>query len=624
MENITFIQNKTSPGKEIQQVEDIVIRFAGDSGDGMQLTGNRFAAASALFGNDIATLPDFPAEIRAPAGTIAGVSGFQVHLSSKKIYTPGDEVDVLVAMNPAALKANLSDLTKNGVVITNEDEFTEENWKKVGYTENPLQSPALRNYRLINIPISRLTQEALKDTGLLDKDIDRSKNMFVLGLLAYLFDRPLVYLEEWIERKFSNKAQIAEANQKALRAGYHYGEITELFPIQYKVPPVKLPPGIYRNVTGNEALSLGIIAAAELSGLKVFLGSYPITPASDILHELSRYKEYPIITFQAEDEIAAACAALGAAYGGNLALCTTSGPGFTLKQETINLAVMAELPIVIANIQRAGPSTGMPTKMEQADLLQALFGRHGESPLIVLAARSPADCFYKILQAFRLATKYMTPVIFLSDGFLANSSEPWRLPEKEELKPIEIHFRDNPENYQVYLRDENTLARFWVRPGTPNLEHRIGGLEKQHISGMVSYDGKNHETMVYLRQAKIEKAAHDIPPAVVEGREEAKTLLISWGSTYGAIKEASLRLEKEGILVAHLHLDYLNPLPKNTETILRKYSKIYVAELNTGMLAYHLQGKYAIKMHKINKVQGKPFKAQEIVEAIKQGEKNHD
>ncbi len=608
-----------SSEKKLIEIDEVTIRFAGDSGDGMQLTGTRFTTASALLGNDIATLPDYPAEIRAPAGTVPGVSGFQVHFSSHEIHTPGDTPDVLVAMNPAALKANLADLPQQAIIITNSDEYTAENFAKAGYTTNPLEDGSLRNYRVIPIPIGRMTAEALAETDLNDKEKDRSKNMFVLGLVCWLFDRPLEPTIRWIEEKFSGKERIIAANIQALKAGYHYGETAELFPVHFKVRKMQLPPGTYRNITGNEALALGMVAVTEITGLKLFLGSYPITPASDILHELAKYKNYNVRTFQAEDEIAAVAAAIGAAYSGNLGLTTTSGPGFSLKLEAINLAVMTELPLVIANIQRGGPSTGLPTKTEQADLLQAVFGRNGESPLVVLAAKSPADCFYKAIEAFRIATKFMTPVVLLSDGFIANSSEPWRLPSEEEIPHFTVNFRTEAEGFKPYLRDEETLARPWVKPGTPGLEHRIGGLEKQHITGMVSYDPENHETMVKLRAEKIRRVANDIPEIKVEGSGKADTLIIGWGGTYGTITDARNTLADEGIAIDQIHLEYLSPFPKNLKQVLENYKNIFVAELNLGQLAFLIQGKFAIKVKQINKVKGQPFKVGELVDAIRKG-----
>jgi 2-oxoglutarate ferredoxin oxidoreductase subunit alpha len=599
--------------KPVIEIDRVTIRFAGDSGDGMQLTGSQFGHTSAIFGNDISTLPDYPAEIRAPAGSIPGVSGFQINISSRDIRTPGDEPNVLVAMNPAALKVNLADLEKGGILLVNSDAFVELNLKKAGYTANPLEDGSLTAYRVLSVPLSELTANSLQGLSITKKEIERCKNFFALGLMYWLYDRPLDSTFKWIEEKFSNKPTLATANRQALQAGFNYADTTEIFTSHFRVRKAHLPQGKYRNITGNEATALGFVAASQVAGLPLFYASYPITPASEILHELSRLKNFGVKTFQAEDEIAAMGAAIGAAFTGQLALTGTSGPGVALKAEGIGLAVMTELPVVIANIQRGGPSTGLPTKTEQADLFQAVFGRNGESPVVVLAPASPADCFHMAFEAFRLATRYMTPVIFLSDGYLANGSEPLRIPQVEDLPKIQVQFRTDPNGFYPYLRDETTLSRPWAVPGTPGLEHRIGGLEKQHITGMVSYNPENHDFMVRLRAEKVARVANDIPAVQVFGKPQGKLLVVGWGSTYGAITTAVEHLQQRGKSISSLHLRYLNPFPKNLGEVLRRFEQVLVPELNLGQLAYMLRAQYLIDVKSYNKVQGMPFKISELI-----------
>jgi 2-oxoglutarate ferredoxin oxidoreductase subunit alpha len=605
---------KHGSGHNVERLEEVVIRFAGDSGDGMQITGDRFTATSAAAGNDLSTLPDFPAEIRAPAGTLPGVSAFQIHFSSIDINTPGDEPDVLVAMNPAALKSNVAALKPNGLLIVNLDSFGAKDLEKAGYTSNPLEDHSLEAYRLIPVALNRLTKEALKETELSTKEVSRCKNFFALGIMYYLYHRSLDNTIKWLEKKFHNKPQFIEANTLALKAGVAWAEATEQFQTTYEVPPAPLQKGRYRNINGNSALTIGMVAAARKAGLPLFLGSYPITPASDILHELSRYKNYNVLTFQAEDEIAAVGAAIGASFSGAIGVTTTSGPGLALKGEAIGLAVMAELPLVVIDVQRAGPSTGMPTKTEQADLFQALYGRHGESPAAVLAAATPADCFDVAFEAVRIAIKHMLPVIVLSDGYLANGSEPWLLPDASTLPKIDPGFRTDPEGFQPYMRDAATLARPWVRPGTPGLEHRIGGIEKQDGSGNVSYDPENHERMVLIREQKVERIADDIEDPQIFGDTSGDLLVIGWGSSYGAITSAVRSLRSGGASVGQLHLRWLNPLPKALGTILSQYKKVLVPEMNRGQLASILRNRYLVDIVSLSKVQGQPFKRSEIVD----------
>lgn len=605
----------------VKEVDQIVVRFSGDSGDGMQLTGMQFTDTAALLGNDLSTFPDYPSEIRAPMGTVAGVSGFQVHFGSTEIYTPGDQYDVLVAMNAAALKVDLPRLKHGGIIIANTHGFDVKNLKLANYADgvNPLENDSLGNYIVHKVEVTKHTKECLADSGLGMKEVERSKNMFVLGLLLWMFDKPLDYTEKFIKEKFAKKPEIAGANLKALHAGWNYGDNTEIFTTQFKVAPAKLPPGTYRNITGNHATAIGLIAAAEKAGLPLFIGSYPITPATDILHELSKYKTNDVKTFQAEDEIAGICSAIGASYVGNLAVTTTSGPGMALKTEALGLATMLELPLVVVNVQRGGPSTGLPTKTEQADLLMAMHGRHGEAPLPVIAASSPSDCFETVFEACKIAVEHMVPVIFLSDGYIANGSEPWRFPTQEELSDINVQFLnkiDEGETLLPYKRNE-LLVRPWIKPGTKGLEHRIGGLEKQNETGNVSYDPVNHETMVRLRAAKVKKIENSIPPASVDsGSENAKLLVLGWGSTYGSIKTAVKELLSEGYDVAHIHLKHINPFPKNLGGLLHGYDKIIIPEMNSGQLLQLIRAKYLVPAIGFSKVQGMPFTIAELKNKI--------
>ncbi|HEV8200948.1 MAG TPA: 2-oxoacid:acceptor oxidoreductase subunit alpha [Candidatus Polarisedimenticolia bacterium] len=600
----------------IQELDEVVIRFAGDSGDGMQLTGSQFADTTALFGNDLATLPDYPAEIRAPAGTLAGVSGYQINFSSHDIRTPGDQPNVLVAMNPAALRTNIDDLEEGGILIVDADAFTDGNLNKAGYKANPLRDGSLGRFRMFEIPLTSLTLKAVSETGLGGRHAARCKNFFALGLVFWMYERPVDHTRAWIEKKFKTNEQILKANTLALQAGYNYADTVEVFTTHYRVKKAVLPAGTYKSMTGNEATANGFIAAALLSGRPLFYGSYPITPASDILHELARHKNYPVKTFQAEDEISAVGAAIGAAYGGALGLTGTSGPGVALKGEAIGLAVMTELPLVIANIQRGGPSTGLPTKTEQADLFQAVLGRNGECPVAVVAPATPAECFYMAIEAFRIATRFMTPVFYLSDGYLANGSEPFRIPDVESLPRFDVTFRTRAEGFQPYARDPETLARPWAIPGTPGLEHRIGGLEKEDVTGNVSYDPLNHEKMVRLRAEKIARIADFIPEVEVNGPPSGRVLVVGWGGTHGAITSAVETAQRQGKAVSSIHLRYLNPFPRNLEDVLRRFEKVLVAELNLGQLRALLRARFLVDAQGLNKVQGKPFKVSEIVAAI--------
>jgi len=613
------IETPTSKGpKRHEEVEEVVIRFAGDSGDGMQLAGMQFTNETAVAGTDIATLPDFPAEIRAPAGTLFGVSGFQINFSSHDIFTPGDNPDVLVMMNPAALKVNLKELKPGGIIILDTAEFNEANLRKAGYETDPREDGSLDKYQVFPVDITTMTLRSVEELNLGQKVATRCKNFFALGLTSWLFTRPIDPTIQWIQSRFKKSPELAEANIRALKTGYHFGETAEMFAVQYAVKPARLAPGKYRNLTGNTATALGFLAAADRAGVPLFLGSYPITPASDILHEMSNYKNFNVLTFQAEDEIAAVGAALGAAYGGAVAITTTSGPGMLLKQEMINLAVMTELPLIIANIQRGGPSTGMPTKTEQADLLMAIYGRASESPVVVLAPATPADCFSMAFEAVRLAVKYMVPVVYLSDGYLGNGAEPWRIPKVSELPKIEVHFRTDPQGFQPYSRDPETLARPWVRPGTPGLEHRIGGLAKEDGSGNVSYDPLNNEKMVRLRAEKVARVAMDVPPTEIRGDRSGKLLVIGWGSTYGAILEAVERLRARGQSVSFVHLRYLNPLPADLKNIIPRFEKVLVPELNMGQLVKIIRAEYLVDARGFNKVQGQPFKVAELMEKIQE------
>ncbi|MFQ3581786.1 MAG: 2-oxoacid:acceptor oxidoreductase subunit alpha [Chloracidobacterium sp.] len=603
--------------EKIQEVTSVTVRFAGDSGDGMQLTGTQFTNTAALLGNDISTLPDFPAEIRAPQGSLPGVSGFQVNFSSMDIRTPGDEPDVLVAMNPAALKVNLPDLHEGGILIVNENEFIKANLDKAGYTSNPLTDGSLKGYRLISIPITDLTYNALADVEMTKRNKERCKNFFALGIVFALFDRPLEPTYRWIEQKFGAKPEIAEANRRTLKAGFDYADTTEIFTTHYRVRKASLPPGKYRKITGNEAAALGFVAAAELAERPLFYGSYPITPASDILHELSRLKNFGVKSFQAEDEIAAMGAAIGAAFAGHIGLTGTSGPGVCLKSEAIGLAVMTELPVVIVNVQRGGPSTGLPTKTEQSDLLQALYGRNGECPVAVVAPSSPSDCFNMAVEAVRLAVTFMTPVFYLSDGYIANGAEPWKVPQLSELPAMKQVLRQDPTGFLPYERDEQTLSRPWAVPGTPGLEHRIGGLEKQHRTGNVSYDPANHDFMVRLRAEKIARIANVIPDLAVEGDPEGDLLILGWGGTYGAIATATEELRRQGYRVSNAHLRYLNPFPRNLGDVLKRFKRVAVAELNLGQLNLLIRGMFLVDSVSINKVAGKPFKISELIARCK-------
>jgi len=598
-----------------KHIDEVTVRFAGDSGDGMQLTGTQFSDTTAVVGNDLSTLPDYPAEIRAPAGTLYGVSGFQLHFSSEEIHTPGDVPDVLVAMNPAALKKNLPELKRNGLIIVNSDSFDKKNLKLAEFETNPLEDDSLNGYKVIDIPITSLTFTALEDSPLNMKEKQRCKNFFALGLMYWMFNRPIEQTINWIEAKFKNRTDIIEANEKALKAGYNFGDITERFTTRYTVDPAKLDPGVYRNISGNEATALGFVVAAEKAGLKLFLGSYPITPASDILQYLSKYKEFGVKTFQAEDEIAGVSSAIGAAFGGSLAITTTSGPGLALKTEAIGLAVMTELPLVIVDVQRGGPSTGLPTKTEQADLLQAVWGRNGEAPVAVVAASTPSDCFYMAIEASRLALKYMSPVILLTDGYLANGSEPWKIPSVNSIPEIPVEFTTNPDNFKPYSRDEN-LVRPWAVPGTPGLEHRIGGLEKANITGDVSYDPDNHFEMIKIREQKIQNMAKSIPDLEIEGDENADIIVIGWGGTYGAIKEAVYHARRKGYKVAQSHFKYIKPLPKNTEKILRKYKYVLLPEINMGQFARVLKSEFILPIIQFNVVRGLPFRVGDIENKI--------
>src|SRR5881398_1984989 len=606
-------------GKSLKELDRAVVRFAGDSGDGMQLTGEQFTTESAWAGNDIATLPNFPAEIRAPAGTRFGVSSFQLQFGSQRVYTPGDRLDCLVAMNPAALKVHLRDLKPGGLLIVNTAAFEKRNLDKAGYAQNPLDDPALaERYRLHKVDMSALTHEAIKDLPLDTKEKDRTKNFFALGLVSWIYTRPLEPTLDWINKKFAKSMDIAEANTRVLKAGHAFGETAEIFGEHYTVEAADMPPGLYRAMTGNRALAWGLLAAAERSQLTVVYGAYPITPASSVLEELAMHKRFRIRTIQAEDEIAAVTAAIGAAFGGAIGVTCSSGPGIALKGEAIGLAVTAELPLIIINIQRAGPSTGMPTKTEQADLMQALYGRNSEWPVVVLAPATPGDCFYVAYEAVRLAAKYMVPVIVLSDGFLANGSEPWLIPDATKLPPIEIAFRTEREGFFPYLRDPATLARPWVKPGTPGLEHRIGGIEKQDVTGNISYDPENHDHMVRTRAEKVRRAAQEIPPTSIHGPATGDLLVVGWGGTYGAITAAVERAQAAGLSVAWIHLRYMNPLPPDLGHILREYRRVLVPEINSGQLVRVLRAEYLVDAVGFNRVRGLPLASEEILEDINQ------
>ncbi|MCU1668956.1 MAG: korA [Blastococcus sp.] len=616
----------SAPGglvKSVVELDRVVIRLAGDSGDGMQLTGNRFTSETASFGNDLSTLPNFPAEIRAPTGTLPGVSSFQLHFADHDIMTPGDAPDVLVVMNPAALKANLADLPGGGLLIADSDEFTPRNLAKVGYASNPLEDGSLEQWQLVSVPLTSMTLEALAGSGLGKKEAERSKNMFTLGLLSWMYHRPTEGTIRFLERQFRRKPEIAAANIAAFRAGFNYGDTTEAFAVSYEIKPAPMAPGVYRNISGNQALSLGLVAAGQRSGLPVFLGAYPITPASDILHELSKHKAFGVRTFQAEDEIAGIGAALGASFGGALGVTTTSGPGISLKSEAIGLAVMIELPLVIVDVQRGGPSTGLPTKTEQSDLLQAMFGRNGEAPVPVIAPRSPGDCFDAAIEATRIALTYRTPVILLSDGYLANGAEPWAVPSSEDLPDLTVQFATEPNGpdgeFLPYRRDPETLARAWAVPGTAGLQHRVGGLEKADLTGNISYDPANHDLMVRTRQAKIDGIAASLPPTEVDDPDgDARVAVIGWGSTYGPIGAACRRIRSSGRSVAQIHLRHINPMPTDLGEILHRYDRVVCPEMNLGQLALLLRAKYLIDVESHTQVRGLPFRAAELAAVIQE------
>lgn len=619
MTTSTPVSDPSTPTRHV--LKGAVVRFAGDSGDGMQVTGDQFTAAAALAQNDLATFPDFPAEIRAPAGTLYGVSGFQIHFSSEHIFTPGDAPDVLVAMNPAALKTNLRDLKAGGLLIVNSGTFNATNLKKAGYAENPLEDGSMDNagYSVLSIDISKLTLASVKDTGLSTKEANRCKNFWTLGLMFWIYGRPMDPSIKWIEGKFSKRGDLVAANIAALKAGHAYGETAEVSHFSYEVPKAPVAKGKYRNIGGNTATAWGLLAACELSGLEMTLGAYPITPASDILHELSKFKHFGVTTIQAEDEIAAICAAIGAAYAGRIGVTSTSGPGVALKMEAVGLAVTTELPLVLIDIQRGGPSTGLPTKTEQADLLQAVYGRNGEAPVAVIASATPGDCFYMAIEAVRLAIKYMCPVFLLTDGYLANGAEPWAIPDVASLPKIPVEFRKDPEGFHPFLRDPETLARNWAIPGTPGLTHRIGGIEKDFDSGHISYNPDNHEKMTKTRAAKIAGIANDIPEQAVEvGNDSGKLLVLGWGSTYGSIREAVQRCRDRGLDVSHAHVRHLNPFPKNLGELLKRFDRVLVPELNNGQLVKMIRSQFLVPAESLPKIQGQPFKIAELEEKIRQ------
>ena len=607
------------PNKKTEKLDSVVIRFAGDSGDGMQLMGDRFTNTAALVGNDLGTFPDFPAEIRAPAGSLAGVSAFQLQFSSKDIFTPGDKLDVLVAMNPAALKMHIEDLKSDGILIANKSNFTPRNLKMAGWENNPLEDDYLKNYVVYDLEISRLVANATEDMGLSNKIIERTKNFFGLGLLYWMYGRPIEPTKTWLEKKFKNKPELVEANTRALQAGYNFGDITESFATQYEVGAAPLKPGTYRNIVGNYATGLGLLAASQLSKLPLFFGGYPITPASDILHQLSHYKNYGVKTFQAEDEISGIGSVVGAAFAGSLAVTATSGPGIALKTEAIGLGVISELPMVIINVQRGGPSTGLPTKTEQADLLMAMNGRNGESPIPIIAASTPGDCFYVAYEACRIAVKYMTPVFILTDGFIANGSEPWMLPELDKLKDIKINkpeLRDG--QFLPYERDEKTLGRSWALPGLKGFEHRVGGLEREHITGNINYDPDNHDLMVKLRAKKVSSIVDDIPKTEVYGKQTGEILILGWGSTFGAIRSGVESLIEEGKSVSHVHLKWVNPLPADLGEILLKFQKVLIPEINSGQLIKIIRSEFLIDAEGFNLVRGKPYTKSQIINKVKE------
>ncbi len=620
MNNPDKVVEKTGPQNKANTLSDVIIRFVGDSGDGMQLTGTQFSDTSAMLGNDVSTFPNYPAEIRAPQGSVYGVSGFQVHIGQREIHTPGDEVDVLVTMNPAALKTNLEAVPKGKTIIIDTDAFVKKNLEKAGYETNPLEDGSLESYKVIAAPITQLTREAILDLGMDNKSMNRSKNMFALGMVYWMFSRPMEHTLEFFKKKFAKKPLVVEANTRVIKAGYNYAETLEILPTAFTVLPAKMKPGTYRIVMGNTATAWGFLAAMNNSGLELFLGSYPITPASDILHELSKHTHLGIKVFQAEDEIAGISSAIGASFAGDLAITTTSGPGLALKTEAAGLALMTELPLVIVNVQRGGPSTGLPTKTEQSDLLQAMFGRNGDSPLVVIAASTPSNTFDYAYLASKIALEHMTPVILLTDGYLANGSEPWRIVDISELPPIKPRLaKANTPDWQPYNRDAKTLAREWAVPGTEGLQHRIGGLEKQDITGNVSYDPKNHEYMTRIRKEKVERVADDIPDLTIDGAQEGDLLVVGWGGTYGSLFSAVKYMHDTGYAVGLAHFNYLNPMPKNTEEVFKKFKKIVVAELNTGQLQFILQARFPeYRFLKYNKIQGLPFTVLELTEKFKQ------
>lgn len=609
-------ETQSPPTRVVEELDRVTIRFAGDSGDGMQLTGTQFTKTAAVFGNDLATLPDYPAEIRAPTGSLPGVSGFQISFSSSDIRTPGDQPDVLVAMNPAALKTNLGDLRAGGLLIVDEDEFNAANLKKAAYTANPLEDGSLSRYKVFPIRITRQNELALEGMPLNAQGKFKSRNFYALGLILWLYGRSMDTTIKWATERFGRSPETLEANLRALKAGHAFGETAEMFHVSYEVPPAEVAPGTYRHISGNEATALGFLAASVLSDLPLFYGSYPITPASDILHELSKLRNFGVKTFQAEDEIAAIGSAIGASYGGHLALTGTSGPGLALKSEALNLAVMTELPLVLVDVQRAGPSTGMPTKTEQSDLLQAMFGRNGDSPVVIVAPSTPSDCFFMAIEAFRLALKYMVPVIYLSDGYLGNGSEPWRIPKMEELPKLEWHYADPQAEFSPYRRDPKTLARPWAVPGQKGLEHRIGGIEKSGATGNISYDPRNHHEMTKARAARVAAVVQDVPPLEVSGPAHGDLLVLGWGGTYGAITSAAEQARRQGKSVASAHLRYLNPFPANLGEVLGNYRQVLIAELNNGQLSLLVRGKFLVDAVSFNKISGQPFKIAEIVAKI--------
>jgi 2-oxoglutarate/2-oxoacid ferredoxin oxidoreductase subunit alpha len=604
--------------KKINKVDHVVVRFAGDSGDGMQLTGNQFTTATAVLGNDLITLPDYPAEIRAPAGTLFGVSGFQIHFGSEPVFTPGDNPDVLVAMNPAALKVNLKELSLNAVIIANQDAFSGRNLELAGFENNPLEDDTLKGYQVFPVPVTTLTRRALEGMGLTQKEMDRCKNFFALGMMFWMYTRPLETTNRWIEEKFKKRPELVEANRKAMQAGFNFADTTEIFTVHYEVEHAEIPAGLYRNLSGNEALSLGLIAAADKSGLNLFLGSYPITPASDILHELSKHKNFGVKTFQAEDEIAAINSAIGASFAGSIGVTTTSGPGVALKTEAMGLAVMTELPLVIVNVQRGGPSTGLPTKTEQADLLQAVYGRNGETPLPVIAAQSPSDCFNAAYEATATALKFMTPVILLSDGYIANGAEPWKIPDVDKLEPINVEFAKDPDKYSPYARNKDTLARMWATPGTPGLEHRIGGLEKEDVTGNVSYDSDNHDFMMRTRAEKVQNIANFVEDPKIFGDEKGDVLIVSWGSTFGTVRAVAEKLQQEGKKVSNFHLRWINPLPKSLGKYLKNFKYILVPEINLGQLIKIIRSEYLVDAQGYNVVRGLPLRTRDLKTKIEE------